>query len=90
MNKKEIKKKASTTKFIMFAIMFLTFLVTIFSCVATWFLKDSTILITLIPCLFTECGVVTGFYFWKRKFENLVEFKYMYGEEFVENTIDDV
>lgn len=84
------KKKRSTTQFVLYAILFLSVLVTIFACFVTIYLKDATVIVTLIPCLFAECGVATGFYFWVRKVRSIIELKYEYGEEFIENTLDDV
>lgn len=90
MNKRAIKKKKSSTQFVLYSILALSVITTLFSLFATIYLKDSTILVTLIPCLFAECGVATGFYFWVRKVRSIIEFKYEYGEEFIENTLDDI
>ena len=83
-------KKQSTTKFVTFFMLALTTIVTVAGIVATFLLNDTTILVTLIPCIFAECGVVTGFYFWIRKVRSIIELKFEYGEEFIEHTLDDL
>ena len=74
----------------MYTILLLTFAVSIFSMFATIYLQDGTIIVTLLPCIFAECGVATGFYFWLRKIRSLIEMKQEFGEQFIENTVDDV
>ena len=84
------KKYKSTTKAVMFIMMALTVATVIFSMVMAWRTLDASILITLLPCLFVETATCTGFYFWKRKVEDMIKMKQEYGEEFIENTLDDV
>jgi hypothetical protein len=48
-------------------------LVTIFSCVAMWYFNNIDPLIYLIPSVFTECAVVSGFYSYKSKAENEIK-----------------
>lgn len=84
------KKKRSTTKFIMFLMMFITVVVVFFSMFMSWVLKDSSILITLVPCVFVETATCTGFYFWRRKVDAMINYKIEYGEQFMEDTFDDV
>ena len=83
------KKIQSTTKFIMFSVLALTAIVTIFAMFATIYLKDGTIIVTLLPCIFAECATVSAFYYWIRKIERMIKWKLKYGEEFVENVLDD-
>ena len=87
---KRKKKHRSTTKFIMFLMMFITVVVVAFSIAMTWLTKDLTVLGILIPCVFVETATCTGFYFWKRKVEDMIKLKQEYGEQFIENTLDDV
>ena len=84
------KKKRSTTKFIMFLMMLITVVVVTFSIWFTWMLKDATIIVTLIPCVFVETATCTGFYFWRRKVDAMINYKIEYGEQFMEDTFDDV
>ena len=84
------KKKRSVSKIIITIIMTLTVIVTLFALYATWLIRDASILVTLIPCLFVETGVVSGFYMWKSKVLSVIELKRKYGEQFIEDTLDDV
>ena len=74
----------------MFLMMLITVCVTAFAIVMTWVMRDSMILVTLIPCVFAETATATGFYFWRRKIESVINYKKEYGEQFIENTIDDI
>lgn len=84
------KKHKSTTKTVMFVMMALTVATVVFSMAMAWRLMDASILMTLLPCLFVETATCTGFYFWKRKVEDMIKLKQEYGEQFIENTLDDV
>lgn len=45
---------------------------------------DSSIVTGLIAGAFAEMGVVSGFYKWKAKAENIVKLQKLYGEEMIE------
>lgn len=74
----------------MFLMMLITVVVVTFSIWFTWMLKDATIIVTLIPCVFVETATCTGFYFWRRKVDAMINYKIEYGEQFMEDTFDDV
>lgn len=84
------KKHKSTTKSIMFIMMAITIITVAFAMVMAWRTMEASILITLIPCVFVETATCTGFYFWKRKVEDMIKLKKEYGEQFIENTLDDL
>lgn len=88
--RKKRKRRRSTTKFIMFLMMFITVIVVAFSIYMTWLTMEMSVLAVLIPCVFVETATCTGFYFWRRKIDAMIEYKKEYGEEFIENTLDDL
>ena len=88
--RRTIKKHKSTTKAVMFIMMALTVIVVFFAMVLAWVIKEASIIVTLLPCIFVETATCTGFYFWKRKVEDMIKLKQEYGEQFIENTLDDV
>lgn len=67
------EKKWSFSKLMFLGIAIVTVLVTIFSCVAMWYFNNIDPLIYLIPSIFTECAVVSGFYSYKAKAENEIK-----------------
>lgn len=66
-------KKWTFSKVIFGIILIMTALVVAFSCVSMWYFQDLTPLEWLIPSVFAECGVITGFYSWKSKEENRIK-----------------
>lgn len=88
--RRTVKKKRSVSKLLIYTILTLTVVVTLFTLYATWLTHDTTPLTALVPCLFAEMGVVSGFYQWKSKCLAVIEMKKKYGEQFIENTLDDV
>lgn len=67
------EKRWSFSKLMFLGIAIVTVLVTIFSCVAMWYFNNIDPLIYLIPSVFTECAVVSGFYSYKSKAENEIK-----------------
>lgn len=84
------KKKRSISKVLIFTILTLTVIISLFTLYATWLTKDTTPLTALVPCVFAEMGVVSAFYQWKSKCLAVIEMKQKYGEQFIENTLDDI
>ena len=87
---KRKKKKRSISKFLIFIITLMTIVITAFTIYATWLTRDITALTVIIPCIFAEMGVVSGFYMFKSKCLAIIELKHQYGERFIEETLDDV
>lgn len=56
-----------------------TVLVTAFTFIMVWRTNDLSPLAYLIPAVFTELGVGTGFYYSKAKAENRIKLRKMYG-----------
>lgn len=87
---KSHSKPRSTTKFIMYLILWIGVILTFFSMFATIFLRDSTILITLIPSYFVEFTAVSSFYFWKKKVEDSIKYNKENGIEFMNEVMNDI
>lgn len=51
-----------------------------------WRTNDLSPLAYLIPAVFTELGVGTGFYYSKAKAENRIKLRKMYGSEIYNDT----
>ena len=88
--RRTLKRKRSISKLLIYTILIMTILLFAFTAVMTWITKDLTPLTVIIPCIFTEMGVVSAFYMWKSKVLSVIELKVKYGEQFIENTLDDV
>ena len=88
--KKKQKKKRSISKPLIFITTLMTVLLFAFTVYMTWLVRDLTPLTVIIPCVFAEMGVVSGFYMWKSKVLAVIELKKKYGEDFIENTLDDI
>lgn len=69
------------SKLILITIGAVTALVTVFTLVMVWRTNDLSPLAYLIPALFTELGVGTGFYYSKAKMENRIKLRKHYGPE---------
>jgi len=74
-------KPPEFSKLILIAIGTVTALVTVFTLVMVWRTNDLSPLAYLIPALFTELGVGTGFYYTKAKMENRIKLRKLYGPE---------
>lgn len=70
---KKIKKKMETSKILLFVNYAIVLSVIIFTYTICILTGDVSALSSLIPCVFTELGVSTGFYYWKAKNENMVK-----------------
>lgn len=66
-------KKWTFSKILCIGILIVTALIVLYSCVAMWYYGDFTPLEYLIPSVFAECAVVSGFYSWKAKEENQIK-----------------
>lgn len=78
-----VKKKAKTefSKLILMCVGAVTTVVTAFTLVMIWRTNDLSPLAYLIPAVFTELGVGTGFYYSKAKAENRIKLRKLYGPE---------
>lgn len=54
--------------------------------IMVWRTNDLSPLAYLIPAVFTELGVGTGFYYSKAKAENRIKLRKMYGSEIYNDT----
>jgi len=70
-----MKKKIEFSKKIFFGISLMVFIVVLFSLLLIWETKDPYPLAYLIPAVFGELGIATGFYFNKAKEENKIKIK---------------
>lgn len=78
-----VKKKAKPefSKLILMFVGAVTLLVTAFTLVMIWRTNDLSPLAYLIPAIFGELGVGTGFYYSKAKAENRIKLRKLYGPE---------
>ena len=67
------EKNWTFSKILCLLILFGTFFVVLYSCVAMWYFGDFSSLDTLITAIFAECAVMSGFYSWKAKEENKIK-----------------
>ena len=82
MSRRKTKKPpVEFSKLILIAIGAVTALVTVFTLIMVWRTNDLSPLAYLIPALFTELGVGTGFYYSKAKVENRIKLRKLYGPE---------
>jgi hypothetical protein len=80
------KTKMEFSKKIFYMVTIFTVVVIIYSMALMWKTGDSSALSYLIPSVFGEMSVATGFYFSKAKKENEIKLLKKYGKE----TIDQV
>lgn len=67
------RKPWSFSKVLVSAILAMTLIVIIFSCIAMWYFNNIDALAFLIPAVFAECATITGFYSYKAKAENEIK-----------------
>ena len=79
-------KKREFSKVIISTVGAATIVVTAFTLVMVWRTGDTSPLAYLIPAVFTELGVGTGFYYSKAKAENRIKLRKMYGSEIYNDT----
>ena len=79
-------KKIEFSKLIMLTVGAVTILVTAFSLIMMAITKDLSPLAYLIPAVFTELSVGTGFYYSKAKAENRIKLRKQYGSEIYNDT----
>lgn len=72
-NEKPSKKRIEFSKLIFVIVASLTILITFFTLYIIVDTKDTTPLAYLIPAIFSELGVATGFYYAKSKAENVIK-----------------
>lgn len=80
------KPKREFSKLIMIAVGAVTVLVTAFTFIMVWRTNDLSPLGYLIPAVFGELGVGTGFYYSKAKAENRIKLRKLYGPDIYNDT----
>lgn len=80
------KKKIEFSKLIMLVVGAVTIVVTAFSLFMMWRTCDLSPLAYLIPAVFAELSVGTGFYYSKAKAENRIKLRKQYGSEIYNDT----
>lgn len=75
------KPKREFSKLILIAVGAVTVLVTAFTFIMIWRTNDLSPLGYLIPAVFGELGVGTGFYYSKAKAENRIKLRKLYGPD---------
>ena len=79
-------KKMEFSKKIMLVVGAVTILVTAFTLLMVWKTQDLSPLAYLIPAVFAELSVGTGFYYSKAKAENRIKLRNKYGSEIYNDT----
>ena len=79
-------KKMEFSKKIMLVVGAVTILVTAFTILMVWKTQDLSPLAYLIPAVFAEMGMGTGFYYDKAKKENCIKLRNKYGSEIYNDT----
>lgn len=82
----EVKNKREFSKLILIAVGAVTVLVTVFTFIMVWRTSDLSPLGYLIPAVFGELGVGTGFYYSKAKAENRIKLRKLYGPDIYNDT----
>lgn len=80
------KKKTEFSKLIMLVVGAVTVIVTAFTLYMVWKTQDLSPLGYLIPAVFAELSVGTGFYYSKAKAENKIKLRKQYGSEIYNDT----
>jgi len=75
----KVKKNMEFSKKIFTGVTVGVVFISIFTCYMVWVTKDMSPLMYLIPCVFTELGVSTGFYYNKAKLENSLKIRKSLG-----------
>ena len=81
-----MEKKIEFSKLIMLAVGAVTIIVTAFTLFMVWKTQDLSPLAYLIPAVFAELSVGTGFYYSKAKAENRIKLRKQYGSEVYNDT----
>ncbi len=81
-----MRKKLEFSKLIMLTVGAVTIIVTAFALFMMWKTQDLSPLAYLIPAVFTELSVGTGFYYSKAKAENRIKLRKKYGSEIYNDT----
>ncbi len=80
------RKKLEFSKLIMLTVGAVTIIVTAFALFMMWKTQDLSPLAYLIPAVFAELSVGTGFYYSKAKAENRIKLRKKYGSEIYNDT----
>lgn len=75
------KKPVEFSKKILMTVAVSAALVVVFSLVVVWRTGDTSPLGYIIPAIFAELSVATGFYYNKAKAENQIKLKKVHGED---------
>lgn len=79
--RRKYKKPIEFSKKILTTVAVSAALVVVFSLVVVWRTGDTSPLGYIIPAIFAELSVATGFYYNKAKAENQIKLKKKYGED---------
>ena len=80
------RKKLEFSKLIMLVVGAVTVIVTAFTLFIVWKTQDTSPLAYLIPAVFAELSVGTGFYYSKAKAENRIKLRKHYGSDIYNDT----
>ena len=80
------KKKMEFSKLIMLTVLAITIIVVAFTLFIVRKTQDLSPLAYLIPAVFAELSLGTGFYYNKSKKENLIKLRQKYGSEIYNDT----
>ena len=69
------KPKRETSKTLLWVILSGLGFITLSAIIATFLLRDTSPLVTLIECTSKLASIAVGFYYWKAKNENLHKYK---------------
>lgn len=77
------------SKKILLTVFFVTFLITGCAIAMSYMTQTTDVYAYLIPAIFAELGVGTGFYYWKAKRENEIKLRSAFGEPSEMEEIED-
>lgn len=69
------RKRIETSKLLLWILLSVDVIMTIVAVILSFYLKDASPLIALIPCVASTTDIGVGFYYWKAKNENLHKYK---------------
>lgn len=76
------KDRMEFSKKILFAVFVITVIITACAIAMSYMTQTTDVYAYLIPAIFAELGIGTGFYYWKARKENEIKLKSAFGEIF--------
>lgn len=76
-----IKRRMEFSKKILIAVFLVTLIIVACAIAMSYVTQTTDVYAYLIPAIFAEMGIGTGFYYWKAKKENEVKLRGIYGIE---------